>query len=77
MYVILFDGEIGCYFSWLYAFYLALIKCQQGVCHTVFEVEGGNKKNNQNILLKKKGQLLFQYPMQNCQLWTLSHTTST
>ncbi len=33
---------------------------QQGVIQD-FEIEGGNEKSNQKMLLKK-GQLLFQYP---------------
>ncbi len=38
----------------------------QGVIQD-FEVEGGNKKSNQNIFAKKKGQLLFQYPAKDTQ----------
>ena len=37
----------------------------QGVIQD-FEVEGGNKKSNQKMLLKK-GQLLFQYPAMDTQ----------
>ena len=37
----------------------------QGVIQD-FEVEGGNEKSNQKMLLKK-GQLLFQYPAMDTQ----------
>ena len=37
----------------------------QGVIQD-FEVEGGNEKSNQKVLLKK-GQLLFQYPAMDTQ----------
>ena len=39
--------------------------CKQGVIQD-FEVEGGNEKSNQKMLLKK-GQLLFQYPAMDTQ----------
>ena len=38
---------------------------QQGVIQD-FEVEEGNEKSNQKMLLKK-GQLLFQYPAMDTQ----------
>ena len=37
----------------------------QGVIQD-FEIEGGNEKSNQKMLLKK-GQLLFQYPAMDTQ----------
>ncbi len=37
----------------------------QGVTQD-FELEGGNEKSNQKMLLKK-GQLLFQYPAMDTQ----------
>ena len=39
--------------------------CTQGVIQD-FEVEGGNEKSNQKMLLKK-GQLLSQYPAMDTQ----------
>ena len=39
--------------------------CIQGIIQD-FEVEGGNEKSNQKMLLKK-GQLLFQYPAMDTQ----------
>ncbi len=41
------------------------IETHQGVIQD-FEVEGGNEKSNQKMLLKK-GQLLFQYPAMDTQ----------
>ena len=46
--------------SWPKTSILILYVGKQGVIQD-FEVEGGNKKSNQKMLLKK-GQLLFQYP---------------
>ncbi len=40
-------------------------KDSQGVIQD-FEIEGGNEKSNQKMLLKK-GQLLFQYPAMDTQ----------
>ncbi len=44
---------------------------KQGVIQD-FEVEGGNKKSNQKMLLKK-GQLLFQYPSYGHSVIQLVH----
>ncbi len=45
--------------------YVVIPICEQGVIQD-FEVEGGNEKINQKMLLKK-GQLLFQYPAMDTQ----------
>ncbi len=44
---------------------IKIFHSNQGVIQD-FEVEGGNEKSNQKMLLKK-GQLLFQYPAMDTQ----------
>ena len=54
-----------CVCVWVCGCVCVCVEACQGVIQD-FEVEGGNEKSNQKMLLKK-GQLLFQYPAKDTQ----------